>query len=500
MVEGGVDAIEIGMPYSDPLMEGPVIQAAHQAALQAGTRTADVLRTVRGRRPRGRHARHGLLEPRARVRLRPLGGRPVRRGRHRRDHADLIPEEAPEWLAAAAEHGIDPIFLVAPSSTDERIAVVGRTNRGFVYAAAVMGVTGARSEVGAGARRLVERVRAATDLPVAVGLGVSTGEQAAQVAEFADAVVVGMRAGVRPAVVRRAGRRAHPHRAAGRGRPAAGPRGLGCGRDPGLPPEPRAGRLAPRAVPAAGLRAVHHRRRRPGGRRRRPRFVARGGSPGVVADVATIAVPFGLLGARVYHVVTSPAAYLEEPVRALFVWEGGPASRGRARRRPVGYVVCRAAASRRGVRRRDRARGRARAGGGPVRQLVQPGALRPADDAALGAGDRRGAPPTELLDVATYHPAFLYEALWNVGVAGVLLWADRRWRLGGGRVFALYLALFAVGRMWIEALRIDNANTFFGVRLNVFVMGVVLVGSVTYLVRRRRAGREAVVEPLRART
>jgi tryptophan synthase alpha chain len=104
---------------------------------------------------------------------------------------DLIPEEAPEWLEACRDLDLDPIFLVAPSSTDERIGVVGRTNRGFVYAAAVMGVTGARAEIGAGARRLVERVRAQTDLPVAVGLGVSTGAQAAQVASFADGVVVG---------------------------------------------------------------------------------------------------------------------------------------------------------------------------------------------------------------------------------------------------------------------------------------------------------------------
>ncbi|MBW3641070.1 MAG: tryptophan synthase subunit alpha, partial [Actinobacteria bacterium] len=86
---------------------------------------------------------------------------------------------------------LDPVFLVAPSSTDERIAVIGRTNRGFVYAAAVMGVTGARAQVGAGARELVGRVRAQTSLPVAVGLGVSTGAQAAEVAGFADGVVVG---------------------------------------------------------------------------------------------------------------------------------------------------------------------------------------------------------------------------------------------------------------------------------------------------------------------
>jgi len=192
MVEGGVDAIEIGMPYSDPLMEGPVIQAAHQASLEAGTRTADVLRTVRAVADTGVPTLvMGYWNPVHAYGFGRWAGDLAAAGGTGAITPDLIPEEAPEWLAAAAEHGIDPIFLVAPSSTDERIAVVGRTNRGFVYAAAVMGVTGARSEIGAGARRLVERVRAHTDLPVGVGLGVSTGDQAAQVAAFADAVVVG---------------------------------------------------------------------------------------------------------------------------------------------------------------------------------------------------------------------------------------------------------------------------------------------------------------------
>ena len=192
MVEGGVDIIEVGMPYSDPLMEGPVIQAAHEAALSAGTRTADVLRTVRAVADTGTPTlvmgywnpvhRYGFS--RWATDLHAAGGVGA-------ITPDLIPEEAPEWLAATLEHDLAPVFLVAPSSTDERIAVVGRTNRGFVYAAAVMGVTGARSEVGSRAQELVSRVRAQTDLPVAVGLGVSTGEQAAQVAGFADAVVVG---------------------------------------------------------------------------------------------------------------------------------------------------------------------------------------------------------------------------------------------------------------------------------------------------------------------
>ena len=226
------------------------------------------------------------------------------------------------------------------------------------------------------------------------------------------------------------------------------------------------------------------------------RFVARGGQPGTVADVATISVPFGLLGARIYHVVTSPAAYLEEPVRALFVWEGGLGIPGGVLGGVLsGYVVCR----RRGI------------SPGAFADAVAPGVVLAQAVGRFGNWFNQelyGRPTTlpwaleideehrrpGLLDVATYHPTFLYEALWNVGVALVVVWADRRYKLGGGRVFALYLALYAVGRAWIEALRIDDANTFFGVRLNVFVMGVVLAGSVAYLVRRRGHPREEVVQ------
>lgn len=192
MVEAGVDAVEVGMPYTDPLMEGPVIQAAHERSIAAGTRMADVLRTVEAVADTGaptlvmgywNPVHHYGYDRWARA-LKAAGGVGA-------ITPDLIPEEAPEWLVATAEHGLDPVFLVAPSSTDERIAVVGRANRGFVYAAAVMGVTGARTEVGPRARELVARVRAQTSLPVAVGLGVSTGPQAAEVASFADGVVVG---------------------------------------------------------------------------------------------------------------------------------------------------------------------------------------------------------------------------------------------------------------------------------------------------------------------
>ena len=192
MVDAGVDAVEVGMPYTDPLMEGPVISAAHQASLDAGTRQADVLRTVAAVAATGvPTVVMGYWNPVHRYGFARWAADLKKAGGVGAITPDLIPEEAPEWLEACREHDLDPVFLVAPSSTDERIAVVGRTNRGFVYAAAVMGVTGARAEVGAGARVLVERVRAQTALPVAVGLGVSTGAQAAEVAGFADAVVVG---------------------------------------------------------------------------------------------------------------------------------------------------------------------------------------------------------------------------------------------------------------------------------------------------------------------
>ena len=192
MVEEGVDAVEVGMPYSDPLIEGPVIQAAHQASLDAGTRQADVLRTVEAvAATKAPTLVMGYWNPVHRYGFARWAADLKAAGGVGAITPDLIPEEAPEWLAACREQDLDPVFLVAPSSTDERIAVIGRTNRGFVYAAAVMGVTGARAQVGAGARELVGRVRAQTPLPVAVGLGVSNGAQAAEIAGFADGVVVG---------------------------------------------------------------------------------------------------------------------------------------------------------------------------------------------------------------------------------------------------------------------------------------------------------------------
>ena len=144
LVEAGCDVIEVGVPYSDPLMEGPVIQAAHQASLEAGTRQADVLRTVEAVAATGAPTVvMGYWNPVHRYGFRRWAQALKDAGGAGAITPDLIPEEAPEWLEACRDLDLDPIFLVAPSSTDARIAVVGRTNRGFVYAAAVMGVVGA---------------------------------------------------------------------------------------------------------------------------------------------------------------------------------------------------------------------------------------------------------------------------------------------------------------------------------------------------------------------
>jgi tryptophan synthase alpha chain len=192
MVEAGVDAVEIGVPYSDPLIDGPTIQAAAEQALAAGTRMADVLRTVTAVASTGAPAlvmtywnpveRHGV-DAFARD-FAAAGGCGV-------ITPDLIPDEAAGWLDAVAAAKVDPIFLVAPSSTAERIARVASVGRGFIYAASTMGVTGAREQTSALAPALVARVREATDVPVCVGLGVSTGAQAAEVAGYADGVIVG---------------------------------------------------------------------------------------------------------------------------------------------------------------------------------------------------------------------------------------------------------------------------------------------------------------------
>ncbi|MFC0041999.1 tryptophan synthase subunit alpha [Actinomadura rayongensis] len=197
MVEAGCDVIEIGLPYTDPMMDGPTIQDAVHRALVGGARLADVFRTVEAVAATGAATlvmtywnpvdRYGV-DAFARD-LAAAGGTGL-------ITPDLTPEEAGPWLEASDAHGLDRVFLVALSSTDERIDKITNVSRGFVYAASLMGVTGTRTAIDTGAPRLVERTRAildknGRDLPVGLGLGVSDGAQAAEVAGFADGVIVG---------------------------------------------------------------------------------------------------------------------------------------------------------------------------------------------------------------------------------------------------------------------------------------------------------------------
>lgn len=192
MVEGGVDAIEVGLPYSDPLLDGPTIQDAVDRALTAGVTTSDVLDTVRAVAATGVPTMvMSYWNPIERFGVERFARELAAAGGSGVITADITPEEASEWLDASAVEGLSRIFLVAPSSTPERIALTTQATSGFVYAAAVMGVTGARDFVGSAARELVDRTRPTTSLPVCVGLGVSTGDQAAEIAAFADGVIVG---------------------------------------------------------------------------------------------------------------------------------------------------------------------------------------------------------------------------------------------------------------------------------------------------------------------
>jgi tryptophan synthase alpha chain len=192
-VEGGADVIEVGVPYSDPGMDGPVIQQAVDVAVRAGVGMRDVLRAVEAVAAAGAVPvvmtywnpvdRYGV--DRFAADLAAAGGAGA-------ITPDLIPDEAAGWLAAAERTDLDRVFLVAPSSTPARLASTTAACRGFVYAASTMGVTGTRATVSDAAETLVARTRAvAPDLAVCVGLGVSNAAQAAEVAGFADGVIVG---------------------------------------------------------------------------------------------------------------------------------------------------------------------------------------------------------------------------------------------------------------------------------------------------------------------
>ncbi|MFJ7244341.1 prolipoprotein diacylglyceryl transferase [Kitasatospora sp. NPDC098652] len=229
------------------------------------------------------------------------------------------------------------------------------------------------------------------------------------------------------------------------------------------------------------------------------RWAARGGDRAAVADIALWMVPFGLLGGRLYHVITTPEPYFKangNPVHALYVWNGGLGIPGALALGAVGaWIGCR----RRGIALPAFAD--AIAPGIALAQAIgrwgnwfnQELFGRPTT-LPWGLEISPAKRPAGLENVATYHPTFLYESLWSVGVALLVIWADRRFRLGHGRAFALYVAAYAVGRFWVEYLRIDEAHAFLGLRLNDWTSIAAFAGAAACFVfsARRRPGREEI--------
>ena len=192
LADAGADVIEVGLPYSDPVMDGPVIAEAVHQALVRRTRVADVLRTVEAITAQGIPALvMTYWNPVDKYGVNAFARDLAAAGGSGLITPDLPPEEAGPWLEASDACGLDRVFLAAPSSTGQRLATIAGVCRGFIYAASLMGITGTRDAVSSEAGGLVERLRQHTHLPVAVGLGVSNSTQAAQVAQFADGVIVG---------------------------------------------------------------------------------------------------------------------------------------------------------------------------------------------------------------------------------------------------------------------------------------------------------------------
>ncbi|WP_081900464.1 prolipoprotein diacylglyceryl transferase [Allokutzneria albata] len=245
------------------------------------------------------------------------------------------------------------------------------------------------------------------------------------------------------------------------------------------------------------------------------RFVARGGEKGAVTDIAVFAVPFGLVGGRLYHVATDWPKYFGpggNPVDALKIWQGGLGIWGAIALGAVGALI---ACRRRGIPLPAFAD--AVAPGIVVAQAI--GRLGNWFNQELYGGPtdlpwgleiyRRIDPVTNLEDplggvamdhtpIAVVHPTFLYELLWNLGVAALIVWADRRFRLGHGRVFALYVAGYTAGRFWIEIMREDHATLIAGIRINVFTSVIVFIGAVIYLVLAKKRGEREDLAALRA--
>jgi tryptophan synthase alpha chain len=193
-IDAGADVIELGVPFSDPLADGPIIQRASERALAQGMRLRDVLalaQMIRALRPASGLVIFSYLNPILRYGLHRFADDAAAAGVDGVLATDMIVEEAAEYLAEMSRANLAPIFLAAPTSPDERLEAIAKYSKGFVYAISRVGVTGTQQSVAGDARALVERVRRYTRLPVAVGFGISNAEHVAQVAEFADAAVIG---------------------------------------------------------------------------------------------------------------------------------------------------------------------------------------------------------------------------------------------------------------------------------------------------------------------
>lgn len=193
-LDNGADVVELGVPFSDPLADGPVIQRASERAVARGTRLSDVLdvcKEIRAARPTAGIILFSYLNPVMRMGLAEFAKAAKASGADGVLLTDMIVEEADEYLACMRENELAPVFLAAPTSPDERLKAIAEHSKGFVYAISRVGITGTQKELAADAHGLVARLRRFTNLPIALGFGVSTPEHVKAVGEFADAAVVG---------------------------------------------------------------------------------------------------------------------------------------------------------------------------------------------------------------------------------------------------------------------------------------------------------------------
>jgi tryptophan synthase alpha chain len=193
-IDNGADVIELGVPFSDPLADGPVIQRASERAVARGTRLSDVLgicKEIRDARPQAGIILFSYLNPVVRFGMEAFAKAAKEAGADGVLLTDMIVEEAGEYLSLMQKYDLAPVFLAAPTSPDARLKAIAENSQGFVYAISRVGITGAQTELANDAQGLVERIKRFTKLPVALGFGVSTPEHVQAVAQFADAAVVG---------------------------------------------------------------------------------------------------------------------------------------------------------------------------------------------------------------------------------------------------------------------------------------------------------------------